>query len=153
MPACSPLSNSQNLSLCSAPLPPCLPGWRYEARPEHSQQGSQPSATAAPQPSQSAAEAAEAAAAIWQDPRLPASADVLLLPPVGVPSPPPHNPLPSAVVTAPLAIFRRLDFDSELRRMSVAVMHMLPAAAAQGGGEAGGARPPITLLVKGAPEG
>ncbi|CAI5985671.1 unnamed protein product [Closterium sp. NIES-64] len=50
-----------------------------------------------------------------------------------------------------LAVLRRFDFDSDLRRMAVAVLHVHPGVVRSAGGE-GAAAAPMSLLVKGAPE-
>ncbi|CAI5515340.1 unnamed protein product, partial [Closterium sp. Naga37s-1] len=54
-----------------------------------------------------------------------------------------------------LAVLRRFDFDSDLRRMAVAVLHVHPGVVRSAGGDGAGggaAAAPMSLLVKGAPE-
>eukprot|EP00271_Cylindrocystis_brebissonii_P009013 TRINITY_DN23598_c0_g1_i1.p1 TRINITY_DN23598_c0_g1~~TRINITY_DN23598_c0_g1_i1.p1 ORF type:complete len:1095 (+),score=245.29 TRINITY_DN23598_c0_g1_i1:277-3285(+) len=76
-------------------------------------------------------------AAIWSHPHMHASVDVVVLPDLEAAAP----PLPA------LGIFRRFDFDADLRLMSTVVVELLPPREIQKG-----QRPRFWLLTKGAPE-
>jgi cation-transporting ATPase 13A2 len=81
------------------------------------------------------------ARAPWNMPGLPPSADTIMLPPDSLRG---HRSAGSGTglaVGEPVAIVRRLEFDSDLRRMSVLAMTLT-----------GSGSPALALLVKGAPE-
>ncbi|CAI5476360.1 unnamed protein product, partial [Closterium sp. Yama58-4] len=133
-------------------------GWQFLPRPEHAD-------TTTTSTTSSSTNAWDINT-IWSHPDLPHSVDLLLLPP---PPSDPSAPHPSHHLLPPvasassfafssqpaLAVLRRFDFDSDLRRMAVAVLQVHPAVVRRTGGEdagAGAAGAPMSLLVKGAPE-
>ncbi|GJP34697.1 hypothetical protein CLOM_g19107 [Closterium sp. NIES-68] len=135
-------------------------GWQFLPRPDSAQHDTS-TTTSAPHSTN-----AWDIDSIWSHPDLPPTVDLLLLPP-SPPDPsapsssssPAHQPPPVASPASfvfssqpALAVLRRFDFDSDLRRMAVAVLQVHPAVVGQGGGKAGAAAAPMSLLVKGAPE-
>ncbi|CAI7803825.1 unnamed protein product [Closterium sp. NIES-53] len=145
------------------PRPLQFPGWQFLPRPESDHHDTtNPSSSSAPPPTN-----AWDINTIWSHPNLPHSVDLLLLPPSPSDPSAPHNshhllpPVASASSfvfssQAALAVLRHFDFDSDLRRMAVAVLHVHPAVVRSAGGEGagadGGGAAPMSLLVKGAPE-